>query len=468
MSFTRRLLLVGSDHRFAQFVQTHFQKSFLLNVPVVRAEDVPYLVTRDTDGVLLFLASDLRDVDRIETDVRDLRVQLLPPKLAVLEAEGFAHGRRLDPLSPHLAGRFIWPAQLRELNAWTRRAVVPGVPFTDPATETLAERIRRLLLTPTPSLASLVEQVAIAAAHDVPVLIEGERGTGKTHLAKLIHECSGRAANRFLAVSCGSQPGALIGSELFGHVKGAFPGADADKGGKLAAAAGGTILLDEIDALGPDQQANLLRVIETGEFEPVGGTETQTCRARILAASNANLADAVERGTFRRDLYYRLNVVAFHVPPLRARAQDVGPLARGMAARYAAKFGKHLYALAPDAVRALEQYPWPGNIRQLENVVQQAVLTATGDALTADQLPPAIQTKSPGRLPEAALGHSNSLAQNRETTERAVIVRALEKVSYSRTRAAELLGVSRVTLYKKMKKYGLLAQPAAAAPRYGI
>jgi len=466
MSFTRRLLLVGSDHRFAQFVQTHFQKSFLLTVPLVRADVVPHLVSRDTDGVLLFLASDPGDVERIESSVRELRIQLLPPKLAVLESEGFADSRRLDPVSPHVAARFTWPAQLRELNAWTRRAVVPGEAFVDPATETVAERIRRLLLTPAPSLDSVVEQVAVAAAHDVPVLLEGEPGTGKTHLARLIHECSERAANRFVAVSCGSL-GAAFAGELFGHVKGASAGADTDKAGKLTLAAGGTLLLDEVDALGPEQQSQLLQLIESGEFEPVGGSGPQACRARILAASNSNLAEAVERGTFRRDLYYRLNVVSISVPPLRARPQDVGPLARALTARYAVRFGKRLFAIAPDAVRALEQYTWPANIRQLENVMQQAVLLTTDDTLTADQLPPAVQARTPGRPTELFYVHTNSLVQNRESTERAVIVRALEKVGHSRTRAAELLGVSRVTLYKKMKKYGLLTQPAAAATRSG-
>ena len=463
MSFARRLVLVGSDHRFAQAAQTHFHKSFLLTVPAVRPEDVPPLVTRDTDGALFFLASEPGDAERIEACVRELRVQLLPPKLAVLEAEGFAEGRRLDPVTGYLAGRFAWPTQARELNAWTRRSVVQGVPFTDPAAETLPDRIRRTLNTPTPSLAALADQLATAAAHDVPVLIEGESGSGKSYLARLIHDNSGRVAHRFVAVNCGALSGAALAAELFGQA-GATEG---DQLGKLAAAAGGTLLLDEIDALSPDLQAALLRVLETGEYEPLGGTAAVPCRARVVAATNANLAEAVERGTFRRDLYYRLNVLAFQVPSLRSRPQDVGPLVRSLVARYGTRFGKPLYAIAPDALRALEQFPWPGNIRQLENVVQQAVLTAAGDLLAEEHLPSMVQAKPAGR---AALSGStpNLLAHNRETTERAVIVRALEKVSYSRTRAAELLGVSRVTLYKKMKKYGLLTKTTGTGPGYDL
>jgi DNA-binding NtrC family response regulator len=456
MTFARRLLLVGTDHRFSQTVQTHLHKTFLLTALVVRAEDVAELVTRDTDGVLLFLASDPADVERTEAAVRELRLQQLPPRLAALESEEFAQSRRLDPLAAHLDARFTWPAQLKELNAWVRRAVTQGVPFVDPNTETIPERLRRKLLALTPSLAPLSEQLDIAAAHDVTVLIEGETGTGKTYLARLIHDCSARAPHRFLVVSCGALSGNLIASEFFGHVKGAFTGADATKVGKFAAAGQGTILLDEIDTLGLEHQANLLRVIETGEYEPVGGNETQICKARIVAATNWNLAEAVERGSFRRDLYYRLHVITFHLPPLRARPQDIGPLVRGMVARYATRFGKKIAALQPDTLRALEQFPWPGNIRQLENVIQQAVLTCTGDALTAAHLPPTIQARVDGRAADA--GYPSSLAQNRETTERAVIVRALEKVGHSRTRAAQMLGVSRVTLYKKMKKYGLLTK----------
>lgn len=463
MSFARRLMLVGSDHRFAQTIQTHFHKSFLLTVPAVRSEDVPRLVTRDTDGAVLFLAADAADAERIEAGVRELRVQLLPPKLAVLEVEPFADGRRLDPLTSYLAGRFTWPTQARELNAWTRRAVVQGVPFVDPAAETVPERVRRTLLTPTPSLAPLADQLATAAAHDVPVLIEGEPGSGKSHLAKLIHDCSGRAAHRFVAVNCAALSGAALAGELFGHA-GATEG---EQLGKLAAAAGGTLLLDEIDALGPDLQAALLRVIETGEYEPVGGTAAVSSRARVVAATNGSLAEAVERGAFRRDLYYRLNVLAFQAPSLRSRPQDVGPLVRSLVARYGTRFGKPLYAVAPDALRALEQFPWPGNIRQLENVIQQAVLTAAGDLLTAEHLPSMIHVKPAGR--SALSGSStNLLAHNRETTERAVIVRALEKVSFSRTRAAELLGVSRVTLYKKMKKYGLLTTTSGTPAAYDL
>ena len=463
MSFARRLLLVGTDHRLGQTVQTHLHKTFLLTCPLVRADDVPAVVTRDTDGALVFLVADAADADRAETMVRELRVQQLPPRLAVLESDGFGQPRKLDPVTPHLDGRFAWPAQTKELNAWVKKAVTPGDGFIDPAAEGVGDRIRRRLLALTPSLAPLQPQLEIAAAHDVTVLIEGETGTGKTHLAKLIHDCSARAGERFLQVPCGALAPPLIASEFFGHAKGAFTGADAAKVGKFAAAGRGTLLLDEIDTLGLDHQASLLRVIETGEFEPVGSNETQYCQARIVAATNWDLADAVERGTFRRDLYYRLHVVTLHLPPLRARPQDVGPLARGMVARYAGRFNKKLIEVGADAVAALEQFPWPGNIRQLENVVQQAVLTCPGETLTLAHLPAAVAARPDGTRAAPAHPAGGSLAHTRETTERAVILRCLEKSNGSRTRAAQELGVSRVTLYKKMVKYGLIPDPKKRA-----
>ena len=459
MLFTRRMLIVGTDPRLVQLIQTHIHKTFLLTAPAARYEDLPNLVRRDTDGVLLFLASDPQDADRIDAAVRELRLQQLPPRLAVLSAEQFTASRRLDALAPFLDGTFVWPGHLREFNSWIRRAVVPGTPFPDWHTENLTQRIRGRLLPLTPALAPLAEQLEVAATHDVTVLIEGETGTGKSHLAKLIHDCSRRAANRFLSVACGSHPGAGIATELYGQSGAAEPG----KVGKLEAAGEGTLMLDEIDTLALDQQAGLLRVIESGEYDPVGSHESQGNRARIIASANWNLAEAVGRGTFRNDLYYRLNVLAFRLPGLRERPLDISPLVRGMVARYNSRFGKRIGGIHSEAMRALEVFPWPGNIRQLENVIQQAVLTCTADELRLQHLPPIVHTlrnEAVTPLPAFGPGLSGSLAHNRETTERAAILRALEKVSFSRTRAAELLGVSRVTLYKKMKKYGLLGKPA--------
>lgn len=466
MPSPRRLVLVAQDQRLAAAVQGHLQKAVQVAAPVVRFEDVPQLLTPETDGDLLLIAADPADAPAVEAVVRETRVQLLPASLSILETDAVRAGGKLDSLNPYLANRFVWPHQPRELTSWAQRALAPGAPFTDPANEPVGATIRRRLINHTPSLTAMVEQLCIAAAHEVTVLIEGETGTGKTFLARLIHDCSARRANRFLVVSCGTLSGNLIASEFFGHARGAFTGADVTKVGKFAAAGEGTLLLDEIDTLGLEHQANLLRVIETGEFEPVGSNETHLCQARIVAATNWNLADAVERGAFRRDLYYRLHVLSFHLPPLRHRPEDIGPLVRGMVARYGSKYGKRLFGVCPEALRVLEAFPWPGNIRQLENVVQQAVLTSNGNELKPHHLSPQVLTRaeSPAFAVALSAALDGTLKQTREATERANILRALEKANQSRTRAARLLGVSRVTLYKKMKHYELLKSKDTPPP----
>jgi transcriptional regulator with PAS, ATPase and Fis domain len=274
-----------------------------------------------------------------------------------------------------------------------------------------------------------------------------------------MHECSPRKAHPFLTVPCGAQPANLVESAFFGHIKGAFTGADRSKVGKFEAAGHGSILLDEIDTLGLEQQAGLLRVIETGDYEPVGSNETKTCNARIIVASNWDLEEAVGRGKFRQDLYYRLNVMSFHLPPLRERVQDIAPLVRGMAARFNTKFRKDLFDVSVQAMDALESYSWPGNIRQLENFIQQAVLVSSGPELLFEHLPQQVREYRPATTAAPATAQHDSLSHNREQLERNVIQRALANNGYSRARAASALGISRVTLYKKMKKYGLMRAP---------
>jgi transcriptional regulator with PAS, ATPase and Fis domain len=329
--------------------------------------------------------------------------------------------------------------------------------------ETSHGEIERRLSQRTLSLLPLAERLALAAANDVAVLLTGETGTGKTYLARLLHDCSPRKHQPLVTVSCGAQPASLFESAFFGHVKGAFTGADRMRTGKFEAAGQGTILLDEIDTLGHAQQAALLRVIETGEYEPVGSNETKTCKARIVVASNWDLEEAVSSAKFRADLYYRINVLSFHLPPLRERVLDIAPLVRGMAARFNAKFDKGLCDISPRAMAALETFPWPGNIRQLENFVQQAVLVSSGPEILWEHLPQRVRDYRPVVSTAAVRESPASLSQHRQQIERDVIQRVLTNNNYSGVQAASALGISRVTLYKKVKQYGLIWRPFDAA-----
>jgi DNA-binding NtrC family response regulator len=258
------------------------------------------------------------------------------------------------------------------------------------------------LLRRTPSLRALVGPLTVAVTQDLTVLLTGETGTGKTHLARILHDNSRRRDRRLLVVSCGALSPGLLASELFGHVPGAFTGADRDQPGKLAAVGDGTLLLDEVDALRPEQQARLLRVLETGEYEAVGSTQTRRCRARVLASSNLDLAAAVARGAFCPDLYYRLSVLTIHLPPLRERTEDIGPLARDLLADFGGRFGRGPVALGREALALLEAFPWPGNVRQLQNVLQRAVLACPGPELLPEHFPPLVREGPPTEdLPHA-------------------------------------------------------------------
>ncbi len=310
----------------------------------------------------------------------------------------------------------------------------------------------------TPSLLPLVDRLTLAAAHDVTVLLTGETGTGKTFLTRLIHDCSPRRKERLLVVPCGAFAPSLIASEFFGHARGAFTGADRAKEGKLEAVGRGTLLLDEIDALGLEQQAKLLRVIETGEFEPVGSNETRRCEARVVAASNIGLEEAARSGGFRPDLYYRLEVLAFHLPPLRERPQDIACLAGALAARLPVRFGKTPASVSPEALATLRAFAWPGNLRQLENVLQYAAMVCNGPEFRPEHLPTYVRREvaeqAPVRAPPA-----ETLQASRRGADRSFIEQALAANGRNCTVTARALGVSRVTLYKRMKQLGLRAAP---------
>jgi len=355
-------------------------------------------------------------------------------------------------------------AILRERAAAFTDAIHNGVSAgSEPqaSTDVVVGGVSRAFGTRTPDLKLMLDDLQVAAKHDVTILLIGETGSGKTYLSRLIHEVSPRRDEPFLNVACGALPAELIESELFGHVKGAFTSAHADKEGKFVAAGRGTILLDEIDLLSPEQQVKLLRAIETGEFEPVGSNTTLKSQARLVVASNLDLDPLVEQGKFRPDLYYRLNMLKFEIPPLRLRAPDITPLARKFVRQLSEKHRVEINRIDGAFLEALHQYPWPGNVRELENVIQRTVIFCRDGVLTASQLPPHVVagTTEKAKVPSAALTPrkpaENSLGRQIAMTEQEIIEQALFRNNFSRTNTARQLGISRVTLYNKMKKYGM-------------
>jgi transcriptional regulator with PAS, ATPase and Fis domain len=312
------------------------------------------------------------------------------------------------------------------------------------------------------------EQVGRVVPQETTLLLTGETGTGKTRLARLIHELSPRRNEPFLVVDCGAVSPNLIESEVFGHVKGAFTGADRDRPGKLAAAGRGTLLLDEINSLPLSLQAKLLRAVDDRVFEPVGSEKAQPLRARLIAASNADLESEVNAGRFRADLYYRINVVGFSPPPLRDRRASIAPLAYKFLAELAARNRPDVRGLSSEALEALQDYHWPGNIRELRNVIERAVALCPGPDVVLADLPEALRLGARGiGAPEfsTSLGafrptlSSPTLAQSKEAAEIMRIKEALAKHNNNRLRAAGELGISRMGLYKKLHKYGLAATP---------
>ena len=301
-------------------------------------------------------------------------------------------------------------------------------------------------------LAELIDQVADSEA---TVLISGESGTGKELVAARLHAASPRAAGPLVKVNCAALPAELLESELFGYVKGAFTGAVKDKPGRFQLAAGGTLFLDEVGELPLALQAKLLRALQERVVEPLGAVAAQEVDARIVTATNRDLGRAVAEGTFREDLYFRLNVIELAIPPLRERLDDLPLLTAFLLDKLGRKNRKAVRGVSPEFLRALAGYDWPGNVRELENVLERALILARGETLTPDLLPP--QMAGPSSGPFAAMASEADAARQSplDDAERAAIIAALEAHGGHREKTAEALGVSRRTLQYKLKKYGL-------------
>lgn len=315
----------------------------------------------------------------------------------------------------------------------------------------------RSLIGKSKKLLETLDLVASAAASHVTVLLEGESGTGKELIARAIHQMGPRRDKPFIAVNCASLSDDLLESELFGHMKGAFTGAIYDRPGRFELANQGTLFLDEIGDMSPAAQAKVLRVLQEQEFERVGGTKTVHVDVRIIAATNKNLSQEVSEGRFREDLYYRIRVFPIRVPPLRERKDDIFPLIKHFMAKFSRETGKQIMNISPKALEYLLSYDYPGNVRELENMIEHAFVTSPGPTLLIEHLPTsaAFSLKEPPAFLEAKAG---VLAEQ----ERAMVMKVLKETDWNQTKAAGTLGISRSTLARRLKTFGIKSSKSAS------
>jgi len=306
-----------------------------------------------------------------------------------------------------------------------------------------------------PGMRKVLEMVNIVRTSDSSVLIQGESGTGKELVARAIHYRGPRSSRPFIALNCAALPEALLESELFGHAKGAFTGAGAEKKGLFEEADGGTLLMDEIGDMPAALQAKLLRVLQEGEVRRVGSASVRKVDVRIIASTNKDLASLIRAGSFREDLFYRLAVIPIVIPPLRERQDDIEPLCRYFMALHSAKLGKDIPTLDAQSMESLLQYSWPGNVRELENVIARAITLSASAHISAEEFSRIFalgRTQPAAREPPFA---DAPAAPEREVQEREAIIRALKQGNGNQTKAAKILGMGRNTLWRKMKKYGI-------------
>ena len=312
------------------------------------------------------------------------------------------------------------------------------------------ETLQTSIIGASPPMLELLEMIRYVAPTEATVLVTGESGTGKELVAEALHFNSERKAGPFVKVNCAALAESLLESELFGHEKGAFTGADRRRDGKFVQADGGTLFLDEIGETTPAMQVKLLRVLQEGELQRVGAEETVRVDVRILAATNRNLEEAVQSGSFREDLYYRLNVVTLVVPPLRERGDDIQLLVDHFVALFAGKNRRRVDGVTPSCMKLLKSYPWPGNVRELENAVERGIILMRGEQLTEKSLPLSLQkhgagSEQPGDARPASL----------QDAEKALIVQTLSDTGGNKSEAARRLGITRKTLQNKLHKYDL-------------
>jgi two-component system response regulator AtoC len=321
--------------------------------------------------------------------------------------------------------------------------------------EVRADRRFGEIVARSPAMITALEVAQKVAAHPSPVLISGASGTGKELVARLIHRESDRTSGTFVPVNCGAIPETLLESEFFGYVKGAFTGADRDRSGLFEAANGGTMFLDEVGELPASLQVKLLRALQDGEIRRLGGNDSVEVDVRVIAATNRDLEGMVQKGEFREDLYYRLAVVPIHLPALCRRREEIPDLVHHFLERHRERLGVKVMGISPDAMERLLRYPWPGNIRELENLLERVVVLADESEIRVDDLPEDILHPAPDRAPIDVSDDDLSVKRHSAELERVLIRRALERTGGNKTQAADLLELSPRALRYKIQDYGL-------------
>ncbi len=375
-------------------------------------------------------------LERVVAGYPGLPMLLVTAYADIRDAVGAMRGGAVDYLEK--------PIDLDELLASVRRALAlaGGSPACAPESMQTPEHV----VARSAAMLEVLREAALAAPSDTRLLITGESGTGKEVVADLLHRWSARAAGPFVKVNCAAIPEQLLESELFGHEKGAFTGALGRRVGRFEEADRGTLLLDEIGEMSPALQAKLLRVTQDGSFNRVGSNAEIQANVRIIAATNRDLEQEVEQGRFREDLFYRLNVMEIHVPPLRERKADIAPLAR----QFAAEFSKGKPRFSPGTIACMELYGWPGNVRELRNVIERAVLLARGDVILTEHLPKRMQQLQSGVETVQAEPTTGTYMDD---VERATILQVLRAHQFNRSETARALGISRRTLTYRLQAY---------------
>lgn len=426
-------------------------------------QSLEFDVITATDGKEAFEAFKKEDPDLVISDIRmpemdgvtlleKIKAESPSAKVILLTAYGSVE----DAVKAMKKGAFYYltkPVNLEELEFLVKKA------FSSHRLEEENKELRQELfrerydqgnlIAQSPKMKELLKTVDKIAASNASVLIEGESGTGKELIARRIHDLGPRSQQPFIAVHCAALTETLLSSELFGHEKGAFTGATDRKKGRFERAHGGSLFLDEIGEISKETQVKLLRVLQEGEFERVGGTKTIKVDVRLIAATNKTLLDEVRQQRFREDLYYRINVIYLKAPPLRERKEDIAPLVDAFIRQYAGLNGKKISGIDPAALELLMRYDWPGNIRELKNVIERMIVLSAGDRLTREQVPDEFRQ---GRVSPGAPGLFAG-GDRITDVEKELIQKVLQEVKGNKSLAAERLGISRRTLYRKLDEY---------------